>query len=140
MTTNHSISVKYVQHPTRKGYFRKEIYMDGSIYKRKDVYYKDAPKQVSIQYLFNLHTHPKHIFENGESAFSFVSKQDIVSQLQSKAIVSGLVTDKLWLFVRTNNSRDTITMDEVNITVDTLKSDMKMVIYCAELFKKAIRL
>lgn len=139
VTSNHNISVKYLQHPTRKGYFRKEIYMDGSIYKRKDVYYKDAPKKVSIQYLFNLHTHPKHVFENGESIFSFVSKQDMISQLQSKAIVSGLVTDKLWLFVRTNNSPDIITMDEVNITVDTLKSEMKMVIYCAELFKKAIR-
>ncbi len=139
VTSNHNISVKYIQHPTRKGYFRKEIYMDGSIYKRKDVYYKDAPKKVSIQYLFNLHTHPKHVFENGESIFSFVSKQDMISQLQSKAIVSGLVTDKLWLFVRTNNSPDTITMDEVNITVDTLKAEMKMVIYSAELFKKAIK-
>lgn len=139
VTSNHNISVKYVPHPTKKGYFRKEIYMDGSIYKRKDVYYKDAPKKVSIQYLFNLHTHPKHIFENGQAIFSFVSKQDMVSQLQSKAIVSGLVTDKLWLFVRTSNTPVSIVMEESNISVNTLKSDMKMVIYCAELFKKAIK-
>lgn len=137
--SNHNISVKYVQHPTRKGYFRKEIYMDGSIYKREDIYYKDAPKKVSIQYLFNMHTHPKHVFQNGESVFSFVSRQDMVSQFQSKAIVSGLVTDKLWLFVRTNSSPDTIVMDESQISVDALKANMKMVIYCAELFKKAIR-
>jgi len=139
VTSNHNISVKYVQHPTRKGYFRKEIYMDRSIYKRKDVYYKDAPKKVSIQYIFNLHTHPKHVFENGESIFSFVSKQDMISQFQSKAIVSGLVTDKLWLFVRTNSSPETINMEESNISVETLKTEMKMVIYCAELFKKAIK-
>jgi len=139
VTSRHNISVKYVQHPTRKGYFRKDIYMDGSIYKRRDVYYKDAPKKVSIQYLFNLHTHPKHVFEDGQYPFSFVSKQDMISQLRSKAIVSGLVTDKMWLFVRTNNSPDVITMEETNISVDTLKVDMKMVIYCAELFKKAIR-
>jgi hypothetical protein len=103
------------------------------------VYYKDAPKKVTIQYLFNLHTHPKHTFENGDSAFSFVSKQDVVTQLQSRAIVSGLVTDKLWFFVRTNNSPEVINMEESNISIDTLKSDMKMVIYCADLYKKAIR-
>jgi len=139
VTSNHNISVKYVQHPTRKGYFRKEIYMDGSIYKRRDVYYKDAPQKVSIQYLFNLHTHPSYIAENEEKRFSFASKQDMVTQLQSKAIVSGLVTDKLWLFVRTSNTPDIIVMDESQISVDTLKSDMRMAIYCAELFKKAIK-
>jgi hypothetical protein len=139
VTSNHNISVKYVQHPTLKEYFRKEIYMDGSIYKRKDVYYKDAPKKVSIQYLFNLHTHPSHVLDSGEIYYSFASKQDMVSQLQSKAIVSGLVTDKLWLFVRTNSSPDTIAMDEPQISIDTLKADMSMVIYCAELFKKAIK-
>jgi hypothetical protein len=137
--SNHNISVKYVKHPTRNGYFRKEIYMDGSIYKRKDVYYKDAPKEISVQYLFNLHTHPSHALDSGEVYYSFASKQDMISLLQSKAIVSGLITDKLWLFVRTNLSSDTITMDESQLSVETLKADMKMVIYCAELFKKAIK-
>lgn len=139
VTSNHSISVKYLPHPTKKGYFRKEVYMDGSVYKRRDVYFKDAPKKVSIQYLFNLHTHPKHGLENGEGIFSFASRQDMVSQLQSRAIVSGLVTDKLWLFVRTDSSPDTIALDESQISVESLKTDMKMVVYCAELFKKAIR-
>ncbi len=137
--SGHSISVKYIPHPTKKGYFRKEIYMDGSVYKRIDVYYKDAPKQVSVEYLFNLHTHPKYVNDVLTSAFSFVSKQDIVSQLQSQAIVSGLITDKLWLFVRTNSSPKFINLEEPDITVETLKSDMKMVVYCAELYKKAIR-
>lgn len=139
VTSNHSISVKYISHPTRKGYLRKEIYMDGRIYKRKDVYYKDAPKSVSVQYLFNLHTHPKNVLENGESIFSFASKQDMISQLQSRAIVSGLVTDKLWLFVRTNTTPNIINMEESKISVESLKADMKMVIYCAELLRKAIR-
>jgi hypothetical protein len=137
--SGHSITVKYVPHPTRKGYLRKEIYMDGSIYKRLDVYYKNAPKKVSVEYLFNLHTHPKYVNEVLTSAFSFVSKQDIVSQLQSQAIVSGLVTDKLWLFVRTNNTPPYINLEEPEINVKTLSTDMKMVVYCAEFFKKAIR-
>ena len=32
VTSNHNISVKYVQHPTRKGYFRKEVYTSVRMY------------------------------------------------------------------------------------------------------------
>lgn len=137
--SGHNVSVKYVPHPTRKGYFRKEIYLDGSIYKRIDVYYKKVPKKIVVEYLFNLHTHPKHVLENNEVYFSFVSKQDIVSLLQSNAIVTGLVTDRLWLFVRTDKTPDSILMDEKDITVESLKINMKIVIYMAEFFKKGIR-
>lgn len=136
---NHNINVRYIPHPTMKNYYRKEITLDGSIYKRKDIFYKDMPKKVNIEYLFNLHTHPRHTLDNGSYYFSFVSKQDIISLLASKAVVTGLITDKLWLFVRTNKTQNTIEMPEEHISVESLKNEMGIVSYCAEFFKKGIR-
>ncbi len=139
VTSNHSVNVRYVPHPTKREYFRKEILLDGKIFKRKEVYYKNMPKKIVVEYLFNLHTHPRHTMENGNTLFSFVSKQDIISMLASKAIVTGLVTDKLWLFVRTDKTPGSIKMEEKDITVESLKSVMNIVTYDANFFKKAIK-
>ncbi len=136
VTSNHQISVKYIPHPTKKNYFRKEVYLDGKVYKRKDVYYKEAPKKVTIQYLFNLHTHPKNI---GTDGYSFLSLQDIKSQLKSNAVVSGLVTDRLWLIVRTDKTPREAILEEKDINVENLKTRMSMVLYCANFNGKAIK-
>lgn len=45
VTSSGNISVKYTPHPTRKGYFRKEIILNSSIYKKVDVYEKKGSKR-----------------------------------------------------------------------------------------------
>lgn len=132
--SNHQISVKYQLHPTRKNYYRKEIYLDGKIYKRLDVYYKGVPRNVPIHFLFNLHSHPKV-----GDFYPFLSLQDIKSQLTSNAIVSGLITDKLWLVVRTDKTPKEILLTQEEVSVDNLRTKMVMVCYCANLNGKAIR-
>lgn len=137
--SNHSISVKYVNHPTRHNYFRKEIYLDGSILKKVDVFYAKAPKKVEVKYLFNLHTHPAHTDVNGEIYFNLFSNQDLKSLASSGVVITGLVADKLWLLVRTSNTDMVNLLPDGEISVESLKSRMKMGIYCANFFKKAVR-
>ena len=136
--SNHNLNVKYSPHPTRKGYLRKEIYLNGKLLKRKDIYHKNIPKKVTVEYLFNIHTHPKS--SNTETvSYSFFSKQDVSSLLSSGAIISGLVTDRLWLLVRTSESPISPVLEDGQISAETLKDQMKFVVYEAEFKKKAIK-
>ena len=134
VVSNHQISVKYQIHPTRRNYYRKEIYLDGKIYKRIDVYYKSVPKKVTIHFLLNLHSHPKV----GDQ-YPFLSLQDIKSQLSSNAVVSGLITDRLWLIVRTEKTSKEVLLTQEEVTVENLRTRMAMICYCANLNGKAIR-
>ncbi len=90
VSSNHSVNVRYVPHPTKKEYLRKELLVDGSVKKRKDVYFKKVPKKVTVEYLFNMHTHPPYPMSSEEKKYSFFSAQDIRSLISSKAIISGL--------------------------------------------------
>ena len=132
--SNHMVNVKYSQHPTREGYFRKEVLLNDKVIKKKDIYYKSAPKEVRVEYIFNMHTHPKH-----EMGYSFFSKQDIDSMLASGAILTGLVTDELWILMRSSQTPSVCNMEERNISVDTLREEMKMGVYRAEFHRNAIR-
>jgi hypothetical protein len=134
VTSKHSVNVRYIPHPTKKEYFRKEVMIDGRVEKRKDIYYKKAPKKIEVQYIFNMHTHPEH-----EQGYSFFSKQDIDSLLSSGAILTGLVTDKLWILVRTSDTPEVCRLEEKNISPKTLREDMKLGVYCAEFNRNAVR-
>jgi hypothetical protein len=164
VSSNHRINVQYTAHPTRRGYLRRELMIDGKVTKRTDVYYKKAPKKVSIEYLFNIHTHPLHDvqFSNEKKGkefsssssfnsnrnpghgeyFSFFSVQDIKSFLTSKAVVTGLITDRLWLLVRTDKTPSGIDLKKLkqaDISVDRLKENFKMVVYEAGFKEKAVK-
>lgn len=139
VSSNHSVNVRYIPHPTRKGYLRKELLVDGSIKKRKDVYFKKVPKKVTVEYLFNMHTHPPYSIPNGEKRYSFFSAQDIRSLISSKAVISGLITDRLWLIVRSSDTPNTVNFTDSDISIDFLKEKMKLGVYMAEFKKKAIR-
>jgi hypothetical protein len=148
--SNHKVSINYVPHPTRNHYLRRELLVDGKVQRRTDVYYKKAPKKVSVEYLFNMHTHPSHKvpnFNKNESnlkeereSYSFFSVQDISSFLSSKAVVTGLVTDRLWLLVRTSKTPSTIgDLKQGDVTIEYLKEKFNIEVYEAEFKKKAIR-
>lgn len=140
VVTKDSISVRYVPHPTKKKYYRKEVLVNKKLIKKMDIYYEKAPKKIEINYLFNMHTHPKSIRNDGQPIYSFFSVQDIRSLISSQAIMTGLVTDKLWLLMRTSDTPNTVSYNDSEIlTVDNLKSDMKLGVYCAEFNRKAIK-
>ena len=134
-----SIQVKYSHHPTKKGYARKELYIDEKLEKRKDVYFKNVPKSLEVQYLFNIHTHPKHI-KDDNSYYNFFSAQDIKSLISSKAIVTGLVTDKLWLLIRTSKTPDSVEkLVDSEVNSYYVENILKMGLYRANFSKKVYR-
>jgi len=140
VTSGGSVLVRYV--PTSKReYFRKEILVDDKLYSKREVYYKSMPKQIVVKYMFNLHTHPAHTYEGREEPYyGFFSLQDLVSQLQTKAVVSGLVTNKLWLIFRTNQSPSILNnYEESEISVESLKEKLKFIVYEGEFGRKMIR-
>ena len=135
-----SIQVKYSHHPSKKEYARKELYLDGKLLKRRDVYHKNVPKTLEVQYLFNIHTHPKHEKEDGSIFYNFFSAQDIKALLSSKAIMTGLVTDKLWLLIRTNQTPSLVEeLVDSQVTKDYVENTLKIGLYMADFNKKAFR-
>ncbi len=135
-----TIQVKYSHHPTRQGYARKELYIDEKLAKRKDVYFKNVPRSLEVQYLFNIHTHPKHTKENVNPYYNFFSAQDIKSLISSKAIMTGLVTNKFWLLVRTNKTPDSVEkLVDSEVTPFYVENILKMGLYIADFSKKAYR-
>ena len=140
VTSGGSIQVKYSHHPTRQGYARKEVMLDGSVLKKKDIFYENVPKSLEVQYLFNIHTHPKHTTEDGGVFYNFFSAQDIKSLISSKAIVTALITDKLWLLMRTKSTpSDVSNIVDTQVTPKYVQNTLQMVLYKAEFNKKAYR-
>lgn len=140
VTSGGSIEVKYSHHPTKEGYARKELFLDGKVIKRKDVYYKNVPKTLDVQYLFNIHTHPKHLNESNQVYYNFFSAQDIKSLIQSKAIITGLVTDKLWLLIRTSKTPSSVdNLVDSQVSPEFVEKELHIGLYRADFNKKAYR-
>ncbi len=138
VTTNSKVEVKYL--PSRsKGYFVREIYADGGLISKKELYHKRAPKKIDIKYLFNIHTHPPHNI-NGVSKYSFFSNTDVNTLLSSSALISAMVGDKLWLLFKTNKSPAASNTVESELSVKTLTENMNIVVYCADLEKPLYKL
>ncbi|MDX9739203.1 MAG: hypothetical protein RBT33_02475 [Candidatus Dojkabacteria bacterium] len=135
-----SIQVKYSHHPTKKEYARKELYLDGKLLKRRDIYHKNVPKALEVQYLFNIHTHPKHSRDDGTTFYNFFSAQDIKSLLTSKAIMTGVVTDKLWLLIRTDKTPSSVDeLTDLQVTPEYVENTLNIGLYRADFNKKAYR-
>jgi len=135
-----SIEVKYSHHPTKKGYARKELYLDQKLLKKADLYHTKVPKKLEVQYLFNIHTHPRHISKSKKEYYNFFSAQDIKSLISSKAIVTGLITDKVWLLIRTDKTpRDVNYLLDSQVTPNYLENDLHMGLYKADFGKKIYR-
>lgn len=135
-----SIQVKYSHHPTKKEYARKELYLDGKLLKRRDIYHKNVPKALEVQYLFNIHTHPKHSRDDGTTFYNFFSAQDIKSLLTSKAIMTGVVTDKLWLLIRTDKTASSVDeLTDLQVTPEYVENTLNIGLYRADFNKKAYR-
>lgn len=140
VTSKGNVSVKYSRHPTRNDYYRKEVILNGSIYRKLDVYYKKVPKEIDVAYLFNMHTHPHHENESGIGYYNFFSAQDIRSFINSNVAITGLITDKLWILIRTDKTPDNLNqLNDRDITVDKL-NQLNIGVYVGEFYKNLERL
>lgn len=101
VSANHSLEVKYSILPKSKKYERR-VYLDGKIISKGQIDSRSVRKQTEIGFLFNVHSHPKHINFEGKPTYSFFSDTDIRTLLGSQAMVSGLVTDEFWLVGKTD--------------------------------------
>ena len=136
VTSRGNIQVSYKKHPTREGYLRKEVFLNSSLYKRADVYYKRAPKEIEVEYLFNMHTHPHHMDSSGGGYYNFFSAQDIKSLISSNAPITGLVTDRLWLLFRTNVTPSNVdSLTDENVSIEKLK-ELNVGLYSGEFYKR----
>ena len=101
VVTREGLQVKYV--PKDKNYYEKQIISKGKIIRKETVKASKVPKQVKINYLFNVHTHPIQ-----KDSYSFFSGTDIRSFLGSNVLAMGVLTDRLWLACKTDKSLKTL--------------------------------
>lgn len=138
VTPRNNITVEYIPIPN-KMYYKKRVILDGKKYSEKDMYYKNVPKTIEVKYLFNMHTHPPYEY-NGRNYYSFFSLQDIRSLLSSGAVITGMIGDKIWLLVRTNQTPTVLPeINESEINVESLESRLHIAVYMGEFNSKLYR-
>lgn len=133
-----NVVVSYSQ-SKHEGYATKEVRLDGALYSKKDVYYKKIPQKIEVKYLFNMHTHPPHKRPDGTTYYSFFSAQDIKSLIQSKAVITGMIGDKLWMLFRTKNTPTNVDqLTDAQINMEFLIRELHISVYTCE-FKGKLR-
>ncbi len=121
----------------------KVVSVNGTVYSSKSVEWRSVPrdKKIEVLFLFNMHTHPPHNAMSGSnstSLYSYFSLTDINSFLQSNAVLTGMISDKLWLLAKTNETKLTSArMQESDISPETLRSQLGFKVYSG-LFGKSV--
>jgi hypothetical protein len=139
VTPSSNIVVKYIVNQAKKEYYSREIYVDNKKRSSKQVYHKKIPKKISVNYLFNMHTHPPHYNSDNQAFYSFFSAQDIKSLLSSGSTITGMIGDKLWILFRTAQTPSTApNLTDANLSQQELWEKYKIVCYKAD-FKQTLR-
>ena len=87
-----------------------------------------------------MHTHPQHRDNNGVGYYNFFSAQDIKSFINSNVAITGLITDKLWMLIRTNRTPKNLdNLQDKDITVEKLK-ELEIGIYSGEFNKNLTKI
>lgn len=134
--SNSEIKVEYGKGRS-SGYLERKIFVNGKVYSKKEISSKKIPKKIDIHYLFNLHTHPPH--RSTETIqYSFFSEIDLNSFLSSRANITGMIGDKLWLLFKTNRTPSTNHLKNEQINVNTLTNQLNLAVYEGE-FKAKLR-
>jgi len=139
VTPSSNITVRYIPNKTKREYYTREVLVDNKKRSSKQVYYKKIPKKISVNYLFNMHTHPPHYDTNNNQAhYSFFSAQDIRSLLSSGSTITGMIGNKLWILFRTAQTPSSApNLTDTNISIQELWNTYKIVCYQAE-FKQTL--
>lgn len=139
VTTNSNIKISYTK-SIHKDYLKKEIFVDNSLYSSKDIYYKNIPDKIDLKYLFNMHTHPKHVNHDGSYYYGIFSAQDIRSLINSNAIISGLIRDDFLLIFKTKKSiTNADKLEDNQITLHSLTDKYGFIVYQGQFKGKLYR-
>lgn len=109
VTTNDRIQVKFEAIKGKQAYTR-FVYVNGKENERITIPVDKMPrnqKEAELRYLFNVHTHPPHKVANiveSKTYYSYFSQTDINSLLNSSAIMTGLITDKVTFLIKTRQT------------------------------------
>jgi hypothetical protein len=115
------------------------VNLNGDVYSKRIVDVKKIPKKIEVSYLFYLHTHPPYknpvSSTNGSSRdYGFFSSVDMKGFLTSSSCMTGLVTDRLWVVLKTNDSPKKFDFPEdLRITPEFLIQTFKMRVYSGNL-------
>lgn len=101
VSAKHSLQVKY-QVNQKKRMYDKQVIIDGKLVSSTPVKPEKLPNQTDVGFLFNIHTHPEHLNAAGQITYSFFSDTDMRTLISSSAMLTGVVTDKLWLACKTD--------------------------------------
>lgn len=125
--------------------FYRKIWIDDKLYSQKEISQNQVPKKIDKPlYLFHLHTHPPHdktggyYVEKSNTAgdyigrygYSYWSAQDIKTFINSQPTITGLITDKFRILIKTNltpRKISEITDDE--ISAEKLKNEFNLIEY-----------
>jgi len=128
----------YVRYNPIAGTNRAEriITVNNDVYSKRSLSIHDMQriKKVEVQFLFNMHTHPPHVDPvTNQKGYAFFSSVDLKGFLTSPAAITGLVTDVLWILVKTSKSpRDFDGELSLITTPEMLTKDLGLKVYRAE--------
>jgi hypothetical protein len=78
--------------------------------------------------------------DRGVGYYNFFSAQDIKSLIKSNVVITGLVTDKLWILIRTNKTPNNLDhLTDKDITIEKL-NELEIGVYSGEFYKKLEKL
>lgn len=145
------VSVSYKPVSPTSSYAEKMVKVNGKIYSRRRVSLASLKnkKKVEISFLFNMHTHPPRrdvkavdVVEVGQetNTYSFFSATDLRSFLGSNVVMTGLITDKLWILMKTNRSPNAMPeISEATFSPRVLTDVFKFRVYRGEFGRKVIK-
>lgn len=113
VTSFHSIQLKYV--PYSQTGLKKEIYIDDKLQTISSINITQKPKKSTIQTVFNIHSHPTYINQEGQKTYSFFSPVDINTLIHTNQVMMGVVTDMFWLVCKTDKTIKTIGQNGVDM-------------------------
>ncbi len=157
--TKSGVKVAYqpIKRNNKYDYYWRKIWVNDKIYSKKKVYKSKVPKKIEKPvYLFNMHTHPPHEksagrYSNydlqekrfggdyrGQKSYSYWSAQDIKSLIKSSAIVTGVITDRLNLLIRTNETPGNVDfLKDSDVSRKYLSEELNLGVYEGD-FKKTL--
>ncbi len=137
----HKLLVQYKPLQGTK-YAERIITVNNDVYSKRtlSLYEMQKIKKVEVHYLFNMHTHPPYIeTQSGKHVYSLFSSTDLKGFLTSNAAVTGLVTDVLWILMKTNRSPlDFNGEPSLIVTPEMLTNELGLKVYRAEFGRSAI--
>lgn len=130
------ITVMYKPISGNNQYVEKVVDVNGKVYSKRRVEYRKVKgRQIEVRFLFSMHTHPPY---ESTGKFSFFSATDINSFLGISAAITGLVTDKLWLLIKTNKSAKANSLTDHEITPESLIDQLGLKLYRGEFGKRVV--